>query len=183
MLRSHVRRCSDGNADAGQSLGVAARGDAERLGDAEVREQRVLAAQQDVFRLDVAMYDAFGVGERNRFGDVTQDADGVLQGHLTRAVELPAECFALHQRHRIPGQTVDLARREERNDMRVVQTSGDDDLALEAFDRSGRHRVNRKKLDDDTTAEGRFLGDEDARHRTAAELALDRVRAAEAGLK
>jgi hypothetical protein len=49
--------------------------------------------------------------------------------------------------------------------------------------RISRGQLRREDLDDDLATERRFLSDENARHATAAQLALQRVRVAQRSLK
>jgi hypothetical protein len=49
------------------------------------------------------------------------------------------------------------------------------DLALEPLRRKARSEIGRQHLDHDASPEARLLGEEDARHAPAAELALDGV--------
>jgi hypothetical protein len=65
----------------------------------------------------------------------------------------------------------------------VLELGRDVDLALEAVDaHPGRH-LGREDLHDDWTLEPHLLGEEDAAHPAAAELALDGVSAAKLGLQ
>jgi hypothetical protein len=47
----------------------------QRLGDAEIRNGRRVAGEQDVVRFDVPVHDPFGVGEFQRTRDVSENAD------------------------------------------------------------------------------------------------------------
>ena len=89
------------------------------------------AGEQDVVRLDVAVHDAalVRVGERlraRRAGCSIASAIGTGPCGQPRAQGL-----ALHERHRVVRQPVDVARREHRDDVRLLERRGDADLALE----------------------------------------------------
>ena len=66
--------------------------------------------------------------------------------------------------------------------MRMLQLRCDFDLALEAFGAKAFGEVGVEYLYDHLPAERRVVGDEDTRHTSTRELALERVRAAQRGL-
>ena len=152
------------------------RGDGLR--DAEVGDDRGPAGEEDVVRLDVAMHDAALVRVGERLGDVAQDVDrgGDRHGPVRepRAQRLP-----LDERHRVVRQPVDVAGGDDGDDVRLLERRGELDLALEPLGRDRRGELGGEHLHDDLSAEPVLGGDEDARHPAAAELALDRVGAAE----
>ena len=64
---------------------------------------------------------------------------------------------------------------EHRDDVRLLQRRRHADLALEALGADSGGELRREDFDDDFAAEPDFVGDEDARHAAAAELALEGV--------
>ena len=61
----------------------------------------------------------------------------------------------------------------------MLELGGELDLAAEAVDVDAGGELGREHLDHDLPARAPFLGQEDAAHPAAAELALEAVRAAE----
>ena len=143
----------------------------QRLGDAEVRDRRPTLGEQDVLRLDVAVYDAVLVRVRERARHVAQRAHHLGHGQLARP-QARAQRFALHERHREPGEPVGVAGREEGDDVRMLQPRGERDLALEALHRHAARQLRREHLEDHAPVERRLRGEEDARHPAAAQFAV-----------
>jgi hypothetical protein len=67
--------------------------------------------------------------------------------------------------------------------MRVLEASGETDLALEAIDAQALGHFGREHLDDYSSSEGGLRGDEHARHAATAELAIYLIRAGKGGLE
>ncbi len=65
----------------------------------------------------------------------------------------------------------------------MLQPRGEQDLALEPFERDLRRGLRREDLDHDLATERGLFGDEHARHAATAEFALDRVAAAQGRLE
>jgi hypothetical protein len=114
--------------------------------------------------------------------DVAQHADD-LGGAQRSAREPGAQRFAVDEGHRIERQPLDVAGREDRNDVRLLQRGGRLDLALEAAHRQSLRQLGRQNLDGDFTLEAELLGFEDAAHAAAPELALEAVSVAESFLE
>ena len=92
--------------------------------------------QHDVLGLDVAMHDAVLVGERQRIGDVKEDPDDVVDRQRRRAFEASPKRLALDQRHDEEDRISGLARIEHRDDVRMLELSGEGDFPEEAFART-----------------------------------------------
>jgi hypothetical protein len=92
---------------------------------------------------------------------------------LTALVESPAERFAFDERHREVRQAGDLSSREERDDVRVLEARGEQDLLLEALGAHTGGEIGREELDDDPAAEAAVAGKVDAAHAAAAKLAFE----------
>ncbi len=95
------------------------------------------------------------------------------------ARETRAQRLALDERHRVEGQAVRVAGGEHRDDVRLLQRGDRPDLALEPLGAEPLREVGREHLHDDLALEPLLLGDEDAAHAAAAELALEAVGVAE----
>ena len=149
----------------------------ERLGDAEVGDDRRAAGEQDVLRLDVAVHDAVRVRVLERARHVAQHRHGRVRREPPVAAEPRAQRLALDERHRVVRQPVALPGGEHRHDVRVLQPRGDADLAREPLGAHPLGELGREHLHDDAPAERRLLGHEHARHPAAAELALEGVAA------
>ena len=67
--------------------------------------------------------------------------------------------------------------------MRMLESRGQQDLALESFGADSRGEVRRQHLDDHAPSEGALFGDEDAAHATATELSLQCIRARQRDLE
>jgi hypothetical protein len=71
--------------------------------------------------------------------------------------------------------TVSVARREHRNDVRLLQRGDGADLALEAFRAEALRKVGRKDFDNDLPLEPLLFGHEHSAHAAAAEFALQAI--------
>ena len=149
---------------------VAAR---ERLGDAEVGHHRAAGREQHVVGLDVAVDEPAGVGVRERARHLAEQAHRVGDRQRAALLEPPAQRFALDERHGEVREAGDLAGREERHDVRVLEAGGEEDLLLEALGAHARGELGGEELDDDAAAEAAVAGEVDAAHAAAAELALE----------
>ena len=118
----------------------------ERLGDAEVGDQRVALGREHVVRLDVPVHYAVPVGVAQRVGHVAQDAGGLGHGQLALAPEPRAQRLALHQRHGVVEQLARLAGGEQRDDVGMLERRGQVDLAAEAVEAQAGGEVGRSTL-------------------------------------
>ena len=107
LLRRHVRRGSE--RDPGGREPLTTRGLAQRLGNAEVHDERVPAREQHVVRLDVAMRDAVRVGVGERVHDLHEDLHRVVDRQLAVPGEPVAQRLAFHVRHHIVEEPARLA--------------------------------------------------------------------------
>ena len=71
------------------------------------------------------------------------------------------------------GRPRDLAGRQERDDVRVLEAGGELDLLLEALGADARGELGGEELDDDAAAKAAVSGEVDAAHAATAELALE----------
>src|SRR5512143_329740 len=106
-----------------------------------------------------------------------------MRAPLPRGGECRAQRCPRDVWHRVVRQSIHVAGREQRHDVRMLQSCGKFDLALEPLGGYARSQLGRQQFHDDTTAQARFLGEEHARHAAATELTLDRVGGAERRLE
>ena len=150
---------------------------ADRAGDAEVRHQRVIATQQDVFRLDVAMDDAVLVRVLERVRRLAGDAKRVIQRQLLLPIEPVPETLPLDERHGEPEPAGRLAGIEDGEDVGMLQPRGEPDLALKSLGTERRGKLGVEHLERDRAVVPHVLCEVDRRHAASTELSLDRVAA------
>ena len=174
LLRCHVRRRAERDAFAGERR-ILARV-ADRLRDAEVHDDRMPAGEHDVVRLDVAMDDAVRVRVGERLGDLRGEAQRLRRSAAGRRAQPVAQRFAGDDRHDVVQQLAVAgdAGVEERQDVRVIQSRRDADLAQEALAGDRACEVGLEHLDGDVAIVLEVVREVDGRHAAAAELALDR---------
>ena len=129
------------------------------------------------------MNDAFLVRELECAGDVTKDARGVGDRHCAGAQQAHAQRLAFDEGHRVVGKSVRIAGAENGNDMRMLKSRCEQDLALESLGAQAGGEIGRQDLDDDAAGERTLLGGEDATHPAAPKLALERISAAQVRLQ
>lgn len=179
LLGRHVRGGAHRDAQRRERASVrrpaALRGRVERLGDAEIRDEGVPLGKEDVLRLQVAVHHALAVRVRERVGELAHEPERVAHRERAALAEERPQRLARDKGHRVVRQPVDVARAEQREDVRVLKPGGERDFALEPRRREARGQVGMEHLDYDASAELRVRGHEDAAHGPAAELALDAV--------
>src|SRR5688572_14234357 len=85
------------------------------------------------------------------------------------------ERFAFDEGHRVVQHAFAIARRQQWDDVRVLQLRGELDLATEPFAVDAGSKIGRENLDDDFAIERPFRRDKHAAHPAATQLALDLV--------
>jgi len=115
-------------------------------------------------------------------GNVVKNPDSLSDGQLTGSLQSSAQRLSFDARHRIIKQIVFRAGKEERHDVRMLQSRGQLDLAAEATDVESGTQLRRQNFDDDIAAERDFADDEDARH-PATEIVDDFVAIAKGALQ
>ena len=183
LLRRHIRRRAEGHSHRRQVRVAAGGRRTHCLGDAEVRDHRRVAREQDVVRFDIAVYDTLLVRRRERARDLPHHTHRFVDRQFPVVREPLAQRLTAHERHREVRQAADLAGGEKRHDVRVLQLRGECDLAAESVDGNLASDRLGKDLDDYVAAEGILARDEHARHAAAAKLTLQGVGSAERGLE
>ena len=107
---------------------------ADRLRDAEVGHRRGTAGEQDVVRLDVAVHDAALVRVRRAPSATSRRMPTASAIGSGPRASRRAQRLAFDERHRVVRQAAHLARGEHRHDVRMLESGGELDLALEALD-------------------------------------------------
>ena len=123
------------------------------------------------------------VRERERVGDLDQDADRLVHRELALRERGGRGGSPVHVGHDVVEEAVGLAGVEQRQDVRVLQPGGDADLAGEALGAEGRGELGAEHLDGDLAVVLQVVGEVDGGHAALAELALDPVGGAEGTLK
>ena len=177
LLGRHVGRRAD--APARMRQGAAGRRgplrDADRLRDAEVRDDGGAAREQHVVRLHVPVDDALvvRVGERPR--DVAQGADAFRHGQGIARGQPSPQRRPLLVRHDEVQHAVRIAGVVQRHDVRVSQAGGDADLAQEPLAAQRRRQLRPNHLDGDTPRMLLIVREIDARHAAPSELPFDAI--------
>ena len=125
LLGTHVRRGADGQSRIGKLLAGKRVSGRFRQGarQTEVRDQRVIAREQDVARLDVAVQNALCVCLVQRVGHLEGEPDRYIDRELNLSPEAVAKALALDVGHGVPELPGIIAGVEHREDvgMTVVE--------------------------------------------------------------
>ena len=175
LLRRHVRGRAKRHTDRRQTVSVRLCRRADSLCHAEVRHHRVLLRHEDVLGLDVPMDDALPMRVRQRRRHFAKQMHRVLHGYLLATRQTGAQRLPFDEGHREVRKPARLACRQQWDDVRVLQSRGEADLALEALDRHARGHVRRQHLHHHRAPERRVRRQEHPRHAPATELALQGV--------
>src|SRR5215207_6426850 len=172
LLRAHVLRCADDESGAGDPR---RRGGTQGERDAEVRDHCLVLVEQDVLRLDVAVDDTTRVRVLERRGDLACDADRIGHWEHALAVEPLPERLAVEKWHDVEQPSIDLARVEKGNDVRMRESCRDLDLSQETLGPHGVGQPCVQELDGDRAVMAQVVGEIDDGHPTVADLTLDAV--------
>jgi len=179
LLRCHVGRCAQSHAEGGEPGAPAGRGCGECFRDAEVGHDGVAAREQHVVGLDVAVHEAVVVGVGQRVGHLAEESHRLSGRQLAAPGEPGTQGLALDERHRVVQEVAGLAGGEQRDDVGMGEPGREADLLAEAIGADRVRQLGGQELDDHLAVERGLGGEEDARHPAAAQLALDRMRAAQ----
>ena len=86
--------------------------------------ERPVATQKDVRRLDIPVDDALVMRDLKRFGHIRRDPDGLIDRQLPLSIEPLAQRFAFYEGHHVEEKAVRFPRVEERKDVRMLQIGG-----------------------------------------------------------
>ncbi len=120
-------------------------------------------------------------------GDFAREAHRIGHGERALAIETVAQRLAGCERHDVVDElaVTRVARVEQGENVRVIESRGDADLAQEPFARDGLGQFRMQHLDRDLAMMLEIVREEHGGHAAGAELALDAVavgeRSGEAG--
>lgn len=123
------------------------------------------------------------VGVVEGVGHLGGDAHRFLDAQLGFPVELPAQRLAVEERHDVIQEAPLAPGVEEREDVRVLELRGGRDLPEEAFRPQQCREFGAEHLDRDPAVMPEVRGEEDRRHATGADRAVDLVAIAKGGLQ
>src|SRR5687767_15960963 len=130
----------------------------------------MIAGDEDILRLDIAMHHSLRVRVAQRVDDFPHEPGGFLNRELTRARQSRAKIFADDERHRVVEERSLCSRGEKRNDMGMLKARSELDLAPEAISVDSRGKVGWKNFYDDLPVELDIGRHEHTRHAGAAKL-------------
>jgi hypothetical protein len=136
---------------------------------------RVAVLEEDVLGLEVAVGEPRRVRVGERVGHVPEQPHRRGDRQRPAAREPGPERLAGDARHRVVRHAAGVARRQERDDVRVAEAGGEQHLAPEALDAHHAAQLRREHLDDDRPPERRLRRREDPRHAAAPEPAREAV--------
>jgi hypothetical protein len=113
------------------------------------------------------------------FGDLAREPNSIIDRKLAFARESLAQPLAGHERCGVVDQAIRDAGGDHGNDVWMLKAGRDANLALEALECGGGGPLGRQHLHHHLTTECGLFGDEESRHATATELALEGERRAE----
>jgi hypothetical protein len=153
----------------------------DRLGDAEVGHHRLVAFQQNVLRLDVAVDDPVAVGITQGGGHVTGDSKPVSQGELLFPGEPVPQRFPLDVGHDVVEEAGGFPGVEQRQDVGVIQAGGELDFAEEPVGAEHGRQLGMQHLDRHPPLVLQVLRQVHRGHAPAAQLTLDGVAISQGG--
>ena len=183
LLWRHVSRRTQCDAERSQSPRVGTARGAQRLGDSEVGNDSGSARYENVFRLDVTVYDACLVRIRQRRRDLPQYANRFRNRKLSALRQSRAQLIATNKRHRVIRKAFRFSGGEQWYDVRMLKLGGQLYLAAEPINAHGGRHFRRQNFHHDLSAQRGFVRDEHAGHSAPPELLLEDVRIAECGLQ
>jgi hypothetical protein len=142
---------------------------------AEVGEQRLSVRDEQVLRLHVAMHHAVLVRIAQCVGHLADDAYRFSETERVVRVEAVAKRSAFDHWHDEIQEAVRAARVVERQDVRMLETRHQHDLAREPLGADGRRVVGMQHLECDGPVVLEVVREVHGRHAAAADLAADTV--------
>ena len=165
LLWGHVHRRPDGHSRLCQLLRI---GFTDRLRDPKVRDQRMLARQQNILWLHVAMDDALLVRKPQCTRYLDGDANGVVHRKLSLPIDAIAQRLAFHKWHDVVHLPIHDPGIEHAEDVRMLQPGRDLDFTLEAVGTNGCGHLRQDHLDGDFAIVFQIVGEIHRRHSAAA---------------
>ena len=137
--------------------------------------------QQNVFGLDVAMNHTMPVCITKRAGDFVCDAERVVDGELSLAVESCAKRFTFDVRHHVEKLAFNLSRIEQRENVWMLKSCSYMDLGQESLGAKHSCELRKENFYCDLASVAQIFGEIDSRHTALTKLALDTVPLGESG--
>ena len=125
------------------------------------------------------MHNAIGVGVRERLGNVLENPQCFAGSDLSSPKDSVAQRLSPNVRHDVVRKIVRLAGTQHGDDVCLLQSNGEANLAREAFDRETKRQIGPQHLYYDFTVERSLFSQKHARHASATELTRERVMAPE----
>ena len=155
----------------------------EPAAEAEIAKPRVqgliravIAGDEDVARLDVAMDEPGGVRGIQRAGHLLQDRHRGVRRQVTLAADHPLQIAAGDVAHGEVEHAVDLAGVIDRDDVGMLEAGGEDRLLQEALPELGvRAPIGLEQLERDVSPQGGLNRPVDGAHAAAADHGLDPI--------
>ena len=129
------------------------------------------------------MYDSCLMCVCKRGRDLAENANSFGNGKLAGLRQSRAQRVAADERHCVIRKPVGFPGGKEWHDVRMLELSGELDLAAESIDADGRRHFGWQNFHHDLSAESGFVRNEHARHAAAPELVLEDERVAKRGLQ
>jgi hypothetical protein len=108
-------------------------------------------------------------------GDCHRNADGLVHGKLSLAIDALPKAFPVDVRHHVERLAVHFAGVEQGQEVRMLEVRGDADLREEAVDTEGGAELRVEELQRDGATVAEVAREVHGRHAAAAELSLDDV--------
>ena len=122
------------------------------------------------------MYDAARMCVGESACNVTSDADDFGGRHRTRRFREPiAKRTSLDERHGVPWHPFEIAGREHRDDVRLLQSGGNKKFAAKPLERQFASQLGRQHLERHAAAQRHLLGSEYTTHAAPAQFSLEPV--------
>ena len=193
LLRGHVVRGADREAERRERAAggaAAGRGGAGGFGHAEVHHQSVPPAEHDVLGLDVAVHDPEAVRVSQRIQHLLEDPGRVAGRQPALAGQALPQALPLHVGHDVVEHAWahvilarDLARIDERQDVRVLEVRGDADLTQEPVGAECAGHFGMEHFDGDGPIVLEVVRQKHRRHPATSHFPLDDVDAGESILE
>ncbi len=129
------------------------------------------------------MHDATRVRVVQRVGDVARDAHRVIHAELRFAIEFGAQRFAVDERHHVIQESVDRARVEQRQNVRMLQRRGGLDFLHKPLGAEHGSQLRFEQLERHLAIVLEILAQVHGGHAAFAEVAQDAVAAVEGGVE
>ena len=128
--------------------------------NSEVSDDCSSVREQNIVGLDVAMYDTVRMRIAERAGDVAKDAHAFSDGEFLLSGNPRAQRFAFDERHREIREAVGVTRRDEWNDVRLLELCSELNFPLEPIGADSGGQIGRENFDNDLSVEP-VLGSEE----------------------